>query len=282
MKYYEVTFTLSPRQEEFCDMLSALTADCGFESFVSNECGLTAYVQQREFDEAALRDVLADFPVPDVSITYTIKEAEDKDWNQEWEQSGFEPIVIDNDVVVHATGHTDVPDAALHIQINPQLAFGTGSHQTTYQMMRHLLHTDLSGKSFLDAGCGTGLLAILAALRGACPVTAYDIDDWSVRNASDNMKLNGVTDAEVLEGDAGVLEGKGPFDIIAANINRNILLNDMPAFVRVLAPQGRLFISGFYTADISVLEARAVELGLCVAGHDCIDDWASLVFTRCH
>lgn len=280
MKYYEVTFTLSPLREEYCDILSALTADCGFESFVPDGHGLTAYVQQHEFDETALQAVLSGFPVSDVDITYTVKEAEDKDWNLEWEQSGFEPIAIGKEVVVHATGHTDVPDAALHIRINPQLAFGTGSHQTTYQMMRHLLRTDLTGKSFLDAGCGTGLLAILAALRGARPVTAYDIDDWSVRNTLDNMSLNGVEGAEVLEGNASVLEGKGPFDVIAANINRNILLNDLPAFVRVLAPQGSLFISGFYTADVPVLEARAAELGLYTADRDSIDDWASLQLIR--
>lgn len=280
MKYYEVTFALSPLREECCDILSALIADSGFESFIPDEKGMTAYVQQRTFDERALQAAIADFPIPGIAITYTVAEAEDKDWNQTWEETGFEPIVIGEDVVVHATGHTDVPTAALHIQINPQLAFGTGSHQTTYQMMKHLLRLDLRGKAFLDAGCGTGLLAILAALRGAHPVTAYDIDDWSVRNTLANMRMNGVEGAEVLEGDASVLDGKGPFDIIAANINRNILLNDMPVFAKALRPQGELLISGFYTADIPVLESRAGELNLRLSGKDCIDDWASLHFTR--
>ena len=227
MKYFEVTFTAQPCNEIVTDVLSALAGEIGFESFVECEGGVQAYIQQSLFDENALKEMLANFPVPDTKITYTITEPEDKDWNEEWEKNFFQPIVIDNRCVIHSTFHHDYPHAEYDIVINPQMAFGTGHHETTSSILGELLDADLKGKSVLDMGCGTSILAILASMRGADPVTAIDIDDWCVNNSRDNIALNHISNITVELGDASLLKGRKPFDIIIANINRNILLNDI-------------------------------------------------------
>ena len=227
MKYFEITFTAQPCNEIVTDVLSALIAEIGFESFVECEGGIQAYIQQSLFDEEALKNVLADFPLPDTNITYSIFEPEDKDWNEEWEKNFFQPIVIDNRCVIHSTFHKDYPKAEYDIVINPQMAFGTGHHETTSSILGELLDADLKGKSVLDMGCGTSILAILASMRGADPVTAIDIDDWCVNNSRDNIALNNIHNITVELGDASLLEGRQPFDVIIANINRNILMNDM-------------------------------------------------------
>ena len=166
MKYFEITFTAQPCNEIVTDVLSALIAEIGFESFVECEGGIQAYIQQSLFDEEALKNVLADFPLPDTNITYSIFEPEDKDWNEEWEKNFFQPIVIDNRCVIHSTFHKDYPKAEYDIVINPQMAFGTGHHETTSSILGELLDADLKGKSVLDMGCGTSILAILASMRG--------------------------------------------------------------------------------------------------------------------
>ena len=193
MKYFEVTFTAQPCNETITDVLSGLTADIGFESFVECENGMKAYIQQSQFDEAALKQVVEDFPIPGASISYSITEPEDKNWNEEWEKNFFQPIVIDNRCVIHSTFHKDYPKAEYDIVINPQMAFGTGHHETTSSILGELLEADLKGKSVLDMGCGTSILAILASMRGAGKVTAIDIDDWCVNNPRDNIALNGIS-----------------------------------------------------------------------------------------
>lgn len=262
MKYFEVTFTAQPCNETVTDILSALTAEIGFESFVECEGGLQAYVQQSQFDEEQLKAVLADFPMPDTRISYVITEPEDKNWNEEWEKNFFQPIVIENRCVIHSTFHKDYPQAEYDIVINPQMAFGTGHHETTSSILGELLDADLKGKSVLDMGCGTSILAILASMRGADPVTAIDIDDWCVNNSRDNIALNHLNNITVELGDASLLEGRAPFDVIIANINRNILLNDMPAYVACMHSGSEIYMSGFYVEDIEAIRERGESLGL--------------------
>lgn len=276
MKYFEVTFSVNPCNETATDILSALTAEIGFESFVECEGGMQAYVQQSLFDEEALKSIIADFPIPDTKITYTITEPEDKDWNEEWEKNFFQPIVIDNRCVIHSTFHKDYPKAEYDIVINPQMAFGTGHHETTSSILGELLDADLKGKSVLDMGCGTSILAILASMRGADPVTAIDIDDWCVNNSRDNIALNNIKNITVELGDASLLEGRKPFDVIIANINRNILLNDMAAYTACMHKGSEIYMSGFYVQDIDAIRSKGESLGLRFVHYREKNNWAAV------
>lgn len=278
MKYFEVTFTAQPCNEIVTDVLSALTAEIGFESFVECEGGLQAYVQQSLFDENALRETLANFPIADTQISYVITEPEDKDWNEEWEKNFFQPIVIADRCVIHSTFHHDYPQAEYDIVINPQMAFGTGHHETTSSILGELLDADLKGKSVLDMGCGTSILAILASMRGANPVTAIDIDDWCVNNSRDNIALNHIDNITVELGDASLLAGREPFDVIIANINRNILLNDMGAYAACMHKGSELYMSGFYVEDIPAIREKAESLGMAFAHHREKNRWAAVKF----
>ena len=278
MKYLEVTFHTHPCTETVNDVLSALCGEIGFESFVDIDGGVQAYVQASLFDEDALKDVLSSFPVDGASIRYEVKEMEDKNWNEEWEKHFFRPIVIGDRCVIHSTFHQDVPSAEYDIVINPQMAFGTGHHETTSSILGELLEADLKGKSVLDMGCGTSILAILASMRGAGKVTAIDIDDWCVNNSRDNIALNGISNITVELGDASLLNGREPFDVVIANINRNILLQDMPAYAACMKKGSELYISGFYTEDIPVLREKAESLGMEYVHHREKHNWAAVKF----
>ncbi len=278
MKYFEVTFTTKPCSETVNDVVSALAGEIGFESFVEWENGVQAYVQQALFDEASLKAMVADFPLPDTEITYTIKEADDKDWNEEWEKNFFQPIVIGDRCCIHSTFHKDTPKTEYEILINPQMAFGTGHHETTSSIIRELLNADLQDKSVLDMGCGTSILAILASMRGANPVTAIDIDDWCVNNSRDNLTLNNIRNVTVELGDASLLAGRQPFDVIIANINRNILLADMPRYATCMHPGSELFMSGFYVEDIPAIREKAESLGMTFLHHREKNRWAAVKF----
>lgn len=279
MKYFEVTFTTSPCNETVNDIVSALAGEIGFESFVEWEGGVQAYIQQQLFDEEALKEMIANFPLPDTSITYIIKEAEDKDWNEEWEKNFFQPIVIGDRCCIHSTFHKDTPQTEYEILINPQMAFGTGHHETTSSIISELLDADLQGKSVLDMGCGTSILAILASMRGANPVTAIDIDDWCVNNSRDNINLNGIENITVELGDANLLKGRAPFDVIIANINRNILLSDMAQYASCMHSGSELYMSGFYIEDIPVIREKAESLGMTFIHHREKNNWAAVKFT---
>ena len=276
MKYFEVTFSANPCNETITDILSALTAEIGFESFVECEGGMQAYIQQSLFDEEALKNIVADFPIPDTKITYTITEPEDKDWNEEWEKNFFQPIVIEDRCVIHSTFHKDYPKAEYDIVINPQMAFGTGHHETTSSILGELIDADLKGKSVLDMGCGTSILAILASMRGADPVTAIDIDDWCVNNSRDNIALNNINNITVELGDASLLEGRKPFDVIIANINRNILLNDMAAYTACMHKGSEIYMSGFYVQDIDAIRSKGESLGLRFVHYREKNNWAAV------
>lgn len=278
MKYFEFTYHTSPSNETINDVLAAVLGEVGFESFVECEDGLTAYIQQSLCDESALESAIEEFPIPDTTITYTFVEAEDKDWNEEWEKNFFQPIVIGDRCVIHSTFHTDVPKAEYDIVINPQMAFGTGHHETTSLIIAELLDSELKDKSLLDMGCGTSILAILARMRGAHPCTAIDIDEWCVRNSIENIELNQLTDIAVSQGDASSLAGKGPFDVVIANINRNILLNDMSSYVACMHPGTELYMSGFYIEDIAVIREEAEKNGLTFVHHKEKNRWAAVKF----
>lgn len=279
MKYFEFTFSTRPCSETVSDVLAAVLGEAGFESFVTTDNGLTAYIQQALCDEAAIKEAIAEFPIPDTDITYSYVEAEDKDWNEEWEKNFFQPIIIGDRCVIHSTFHHDVPQVEYDIVINPQMAFGTGHHETTSLIIGELLETVLNGKSVLDMGCGTSILAILARLRGAAPCLAIDIDEWCVRNSIENIALNGLTDIEVKEGDASILQGKGPFDVVIANINRNILVNDMKHYIACMQPGSELYMSGFYIDDVPVIRAEAERNGLTFVHQKEKNRWAAVKFT---
>lgn len=281
MKYVEVIFQLNPWNESASDILAALCGEMGFETFVSEEPFLKGYVQKTVFDEQQLRDTLDFFPIPEVKITCSIADAEDKDWNEEWEKNGFEPIIIGSELTVQGTGHDCPAKTRYEILLDPKMAFGTGSHETTYMILEQLLTMDLTGKQVLDAGCGTGVLGIMTALKGAASVMAYDIDEWSVNNTRTNCSLNHVKNITVHEGDASVLQNlESTFDLVLANINRNILLADMPHFVRVLKNGGQLILSGFYTEDIAQLVQAAQALGMEKVLEKERNGWACLLFSK--
>ena len=278
MQYLEVTFTVSPISETANDIIAALAAELGFESFVESEQGTIGYVPINQYDEQALNEALADFPMPDTKVTFTTCEMEDKNWNEEWEKHFFEPIVVDSRCVIHSTFHKDYPKADFDIIINPQMAFGTGHHQTTRLIINYLLDIELGGKTVLDMGCGTSILAILASMRGAKALTAIDIDEWCVNNSIDNLALNGIDNIKVFQGDASSLASEGPFDVIIANINRNILLADMQYYVARMNQGGEIYFSGFYESDLPMIQTEAERLGLRYISHRVEKDWTAAQF----
>ena len=279
MKYYEAIFTITPDSEPARDIVSALAGEAGFESFDNEADGLKGYVQVDLFDKEKLNTSLNGFPIDGVHVDYKISEVNDEDWNATWEQEGFEPIKIADKCVIYDAKDADKINSddslpKMKIGIDARQAFGTGTHETTQMMVGTLLELDLKGKHVLDCGCGTGILGIVAAKCGASEVVGYDIDDWSVRNALHNAELNGVK-MDVFEGDKGVLSHvSGLFDVVLANINRNILLADMLAFRDVMGSDSLLIISGFYEEDIPVLLDKAKELGLKEVSRKTNGDWA--------
>ena len=280
MKYLEVTFTVTPTSETANDIIAALAAELGFESFVESPQGTIGYVPAHLFDEQALTDALTDFPMPDTHITFTSCEMEDKNWNEEWEKNFFEPIVVDSRCVIHSTFHKDYPKADFDIIINPQMAFGTGHHQTTRLIISYLLDIDLQDKTVLDMGCGTSILAILASMRGAKTLTAIDIDEWCVNNSIDNLALNNIDNIKVFQGDASSLAAEGPFDVIIANINRNILLADMQYYVARMNEGAEIYFSGFYESDLPMIQDEAERLGLTFLSHRVEKEWTAAQFVK--
>ena len=284
MKYYEVNFTIEAPAElmqDARDILSALAGEAGFETFEDTDEGVKGYVQQGLFDEALLKALIGDFPLPSCAVAYTLSEAEDKDWNEQWEQQGFEPIVVNDTLVIHDGRHlpSDIrPQTS--IEIDAHLAFGTGTHETTRMMVSQLMSLPLDGKRILDCGTGTGILGIAALKLGASKAVGYDIDEWSADNARHNAVINRVDDRFTsLLGDATILkEVEGTFDVVLANINRNILLADMEAFAKKMAPHSTLLLSGFYQQDIPMLEEKATSLGLTKKAQKHDGDWACLMF----
>ncbi len=260
MNYTEVNFSIEPFEEYISDVLISELGEIGYDSFEPNESGLNAYILSNDFDEPNLRNMLDNFPF-EASIEYKATQIESKNWNEEWEKHYFQPIVIGNECVIHSSFHTNVPKATYDIIIDPKMAFGTGHHETTSLVIGRILKMDLEGKSVLDMGCGTAVLAILAVKCGAKNVVAIDIDTWCTENSLENIAINKTDGIEVLLGGAELLEGMH-FDIVLANINRNILLADMDKYAACLSAGGELYMSGFYKEDIPLIEAQADINGL--------------------
>ncbi len=278
MNYIEVKFICTPNNEVVNSILSATIAEIGFESFVENELGTTAYIQDGYFDKEKLDEVLDDFPV-DAEIIYTYKVIEDKNWNEEWEKNYFQPLIIDNKCIIQSTFHNVPATYDYNIYIDPKMAFGTGHHQTTELMIREILRDDFAGKSVLDMGTGTAILAILASMKGADPIIAIDIDQWAYDNAMENLELNQINNVSVKIGGAELL-GDTTFDVILANINRNILLNDIPAYTSVLNDGGYLYMSGFYTEDIPVITEMCKRVGLSFCHNTEKDNWTAVKYQK--
>lgn len=265
------------------DLLTDALGEAGFETFEDTEDGIKGYVQESLFDENAMNDVISNFMLPDVTINANIQEAEYKNWNEEWEEAGFERININDSITIYDARHDDGNGIAsgISIGIETKQAFGTGTHETTRMIVSTLLNIDLKGKRVLDCGCGTGILGIAASKLGASEVVGYDIDEWSSENAIHNAELNGVGNMKVMLGDASVLKGvEGKFDVVLANINRNILLADMPAFVSVMADDSLLILSGFYASDVDLLIEKASSLGLSKIDSKSDSEWTCLVLKK--
>lgn len=271
MNYIEVNFFIEPYEDYISDVLAQELGEIGFESFVPTAESLDAYISESLFDESKLKDLLTEFPF-EASIEYKVTQIESKNWNEEWEKNFFEPIVIGNDCVIHSSFHKDVPKAKYDIIIDPKMAFGTGHHETTSLVIGELLKMDLEGKTLLDMGCGTAVLAILAAMRGAKDIVAIDIDTWCTDNSIENIAINSIQGIEVKLGGAELLTGLH-FDIVLANINRNILLADMEQYAACLSTGGELYMSGFYKEDIPLIEAEANRNGLKLVSFNEKNNW---------
>ena len=291
MKYFELEFTLTPCSQDVQDVLSALLGEVGCESFEETPEGLKAYIQQSLYDEDAVKAAVESFPFEGVHLIYNICEAEDRDWNEQWEQEGFEPIEVRSKqddgkcILIHDGRHLgDLPfdNVLFTIEIDAHMAFGTGTHETTRMICSTLLDMDLTGKRVLDCGCGTGILGICALKLGAASCLGYDIDEWSADNTRHNAVINHVDDRlTALCGDVSVLSGfAAEFSLVLANINRNILLQDMEHFVSVMQPDATLILSGFYQSDCALLESKAQTLGLVHTATKTDGDWACMIFRK--
>lgn len=277
MNYIELNLSLTPNTEVNRDVISAMLADIDFESFMESDTGLNAYISEAFFSEEAVRDVLQNFPLIEVDIQYKVERIQSRNWNEEWEKNFFEPIIIQNQVVIHSSFHKDIPALPYDLVIDPKMAFGTGHHATTAMMVSYLLEQDLSDKSMLDMGCGTAILAILAHKKGAKPVMAIDNDEWACQNSVENIRINQVSDIHVKLGDASLL-GKERFDFIFANINRNILVNDIPVYAGCMLPDASLFISGFYKEDLQIISDVCQTQSLELVGYKEENRWVAAQF----
>jgi ribosomal protein L11 methyltransferase len=258
------------------EILIAELGYAGFESFVETEEGVTAYIQKKEWNTAILKDVQI-LNSNECQIDYTFEEIDQVNWNEEWEKN-FKPIVVDNTCTVRAPFHI-TPSTKYDIVIEPKMSFGTGHHETTHMMIQHIINNELTNKSVLDMGCGTGVLAILAEMKGAKPIDAIDIDNWCYTNSLENVARNKCKHISVYQGDASLLKSK-TYDVILANINRNILLEDISKYANCLHKSGMLFLSGFYENDIPIIKAACNINELRLIDKLQRNNWVSLKFVN--
>ena len=273
--YFEFHFTIDPVQPA-SEILIAELGYLGFESFVENDDGITAYIPEEEYEE----DIFAGVHIlqsEDFKISYEQKEIERVNWNEEWEKN-FTPILVDDICSVRAPFH-EKPDTEFDIVIEPKMSFGTGHHATTHMMIQHILKNDWEGKSVLDMGSGTGVLAILTAMKGAKTIDAIDIDNWCYVNTLENIGRNDCEHINVEEGGAELLEGR-EYDIIIANINLNILLRDLPIYEKCLKKEGEIYFSGFYENDLPEMQNACKDLGLRYIEHFERNEWVAAKFSR--
>ena len=273
--YIEYNFTFSPK-EPISEILIAELGSVGFESFVETENGVTAYIQKTDWNAEILADVFV-LNSDEFLIEYNQNEVPQTNWNAEWEKN-FSPIQVDDLVSIRAPFHEN-PNLKYDIVIEPKMSFGTGHHETTHMMVQHLLQLDLENKKVLDMGCGTGILAIFAEMKGAKPLDAIDIDNWCYENSLENVTRNNCENISVYEGDAALLVDK-KYDVIIANINRNILLMDMKVYTNCLQEGGILLLSGFYEQDIPVIDAEVIKYGLKLEKFIQRNNWVALKYNN--
>ena len=275
MKTLEYSFT-APSSDIQHDMLTTMLGDLGFDSFMDDEMGLKAYCSADQRNDAAVEDLLRMDALAGIHLL-TVEEMPDRDWNELWEAS-YQPVVVNERCRVRAPFHEPDPNFEFDLVIEPKMSFGTANHETTAQIITLMLETDFQGKAVLDMGSGTAVLAILAKKLGAARTVAVDNDEWAYRNAFTNCELNGVNDIEIVLGDA--LSINGVFDVVLANINRNILLRDMHYYVDAMRPQSRIFFSGFYTEDLSSIKTEAERMGLRYERHLARNNWVAAEFVK--
>ena len=275
MKTFEYTFT-APSSDIQHDMLTTMLAEIGFDSFMDEDRCLKAYCSAEYRNDIAVEDLLSDPAFFDVHLL-KVKEMSDNDWNELWEAS-YQPVVVNERCRVRAPFHDPDPSFEFDLVIEPKMSFGTANHETTAQIIQLMLETDFKGKEVLDMGSGTAVLAILAKKLGAAHTVAIDNDEWAYRNAFTNIELNGISDIEIVHGDA--LAIKGQFDVVLANINRNILLRDMHYYVAAMKPDAHIFFSGFYTEDLDSIKAEAERLGLRYRRHLSRNNWVAAEFVK--
>ncbi len=273
--YVEVRFDIVPCSETATDILAAMLCEYDYESFVPDDKGVTAYVKSERYDEDAIMTVLADFPMP-ATVTWCKAVIEGQDWNSEWEKHYFKPIIVGDKCVIHSSFHKDIPALPYDIVIDPKMAFGTGHHATTSLIIEQLVDMPLEGKSVIDMGTGTGILAILSAMRGAKEINAIEIDPVAHVNAIENVKINSVEQINVILGDATSLDAVSCADVFVANINRNIITADVAAYSKRLSTGGEMLLSGFYEEDIPVVLDVAEKEGLTYRSHTVRDKWTCL------
>ena len=275
MKTFEYTFT-APSSDIQHDMLTTMLAELGFDSFMDEDHVLKAYCSSDCRDDVAVDNLLLDPAFCDIRLL-KVEEMPDKDWNELWEAS-YQPVVVNERCRVRAPFHEPDPSFEFDLVIEPKMSFGTANHETTAQIIQLMLETDFQGKDVLDMGSGTAVLAILAKKLGAGYTVAIDNDEWAYRNAFTNVALNGVADMEIVLGDASSIRGQ--FDVVLANINRNILLRDMHEYVAAMRPQAHIFFSGFYTEDLESIKSEAERLGLHYKRHLARNNWVAAEFVK--
>lgn len=274
MHYYKVTYTLTPYNEDASDIMISQLGELGYESFLEVENGFEAYVQEQFYDETVINTI--EPYIEGVTYTAVASEVEDADWNEEWEKNYFKPIEVDGIYYVRGPQHEKNEAFQKEIVINPRNAFGAGHHETTGMMMHFLLNMDVKGKKVIDMGCGTGILGIMAAKEGAESVVGIDIDAFSVENTKENCGLNAVENMEVRLGGAEAIKESDKVHIFIANINRNILLQDIGRYKGAMREHSELLLSGFYEEDIRLLLDKAEELGLKLVEKQERNEWRAL------
>ena len=282
MFYTELTFHITPHVEDITDALIAGLGELGYDSFSYTDDGFKAYIPSKDFKAEQVEEMeILSFFQSLYAITWEKAEIENQDWNKIWEEN-FTPILVQDRILVRAGFHPTIENIEHEIIIDPKMSFGTGHHATTALMLETILEmkSQFSNKKVLDMGCGTGILSIMSAQAGATSLTGIDIDEWAYNNAMENIATNNVKNIRILIGDASLLDGKDQYDIILANINRNILLNDMHAYANVLNPNGYLIMSGFYTEDIPIIREEAERLGLTYKSNKIKDNWTAVVFHK--
>lgn len=275
MNYIEVNLEITPFSEEFSDIVVSAIEELPFESFVNEAPFLKAYIPQDAFSARDLKILLSSFDgMANFSVKASNRFIEYKNWNEVWENN-FNPIVVGQRCTVKAGFHKDLPDTEYNIVIDPKMAFGTGHHQTTHLMIEAILENEFKGKKVLDMGCGTGILAILAFLRGAtAPIDAIDIDPIAADSARENSEKNGAGNKiKVLTGDSSLIS-RNLYDIILANINRNIILSDIEIYASALKSQGTIILSGFYSQDVPIIVEAGNKQGLTLVSESLMDNWA--------